>query len=722
MWAAAGLCDVVLLLLMVVVVAQETLSVTQQNVDVHNKEATNVSSVVVDAVMNESSLLDVFWTTQDDFPNYSTNFSVTWARLGDVRVDEAFTTDLQYTIAGLDAFTTYNVCVATCVSNGPNYPVCGVNTTTKESVPGRPVNVTAKAEGAEALWVGWEPPVEPNGVVISYTVIWTHAVTRHADTLDVDGNTTSVVISSLQPCTNYTITVSAATAAGSGQTGGPAKATTEIEVPGSPTEVSASQVESQPHCLNVTWTQAKVRGNCHVTSNTVIWWLAASGDLVGNETFPATVQVSLIGLQSSTTYSVGVSASVLEIKGSSAVRVNGTTARAGTPSCSGTLASLVGLCVAGVALVLAVAGVAIYCLRYKLKISQPRPRVFSSVRQSGLGHSLSLTSKAAEGTVRVEDLRYIEVLEEDTQRRLEEEFEQVQQSSSKHPTVVASQDHNKYKNRFRNILPFDHSRVILFSEAGEADSDYINANYIKDVWGRNRFIACQAPLEGTVGDMWRLVWQHDSRVVVMLTNSRERGREVCAVYWPTLEGPVVTVGDLTVTTRSETSKGGLRVREFLLEKGKEQRPVRQYQLTTWLDFGVPNHELYLLDFICELRDLVNPECGPHVVHCRAGVGRTGTFIGLWNLMDTVDAGQRDSVNVRQTVLAMRECRFCMVQTPEQYLYLYKSILAYMEEPQIERTKNRRHRTPREPRPQKEQRLAYHNPAFTQEAISSAHHA
>ncbi|MPD05589.1 Tyrosine-protein phosphatase 10D [Portunus trituberculatus] len=130
--------------------------------------------------------------------------------------------------------------------------------------------------------------------------------------------------------------------------------------------------------------------------------------------------------------------------------------------------------------------------------------------------------------------------------------------------------------------------------------------------------------------MWRLVWQHDSRVVVMLTNSRERGRyqqkcvlnrglgqqEVCAVYWPTLEGPVVTVGDLTVTTRSETSKGGLRVREFLLEKGKEQRPVRQYQLTTWLDFGVPNHELYLLDFICELRDLVNPECGPHVVHCR----------------------------------------------------------------------------------------------------------
>ncbi|MPC84503.1 Receptor-type tyrosine-protein phosphatase S [Portunus trituberculatus] len=220
--------------------------------------------------MNESSLLDVFWTTQDDFPNYSTNFSVTWARLGDVRVDEAFTTDLQYTIAGLDAFTTYNVCVATCVSNGPNYPVCGVNTTTKES--GRPVNVTAKAEGAEALWVGWEPPVEPNGVVISYTVIWTHAVTRHADTLDVDGNTTSVVISSLQPCTNYTITVSAATAAGSGQTGGPAKATTEIE---------------------------------------------------------ATVQVSLIGLQSSTTYSVGVSASVLEIKGSSAVRVNGTTARAG---------------------------------------------------------------------------------------------------------------------------------------------------------------------------------------------------------------------------------------------------------------------------------------------------------------------------------------------------------------------------------------------------------
>ncbi|XP_063870793.1 receptor-type tyrosine-protein phosphatase H-like [Scylla paramamosain] len=698
--------------------ANYTLGLSSNQTATTATPATNVSLVAVDAVANESSLLDISWKTQDDLSNCSTNFSVTWARLGDTMVDKAFTTDLQYTIVGLEAFTSYNVCVATCLADAPNYPVCGINTT-KEDVPGRPANVTAKAAGAEALWVGWEQPVEPNGVVTSYTLIWTHAATYLSDTLHVNGNTTAAVISGLQPCTNYTITVSAATAAGSGQPGGPARAATETAAPGSPTEVAASQVEGQPHALNVTWTQADARGHCQVTSNTVIWWLAASGDLVGNQTFPATVQVNLTGLQSSTAYSVGVSAAVQKIEGPSAGHVNGTTAREGTPSGLGTPAWVVGLSVAGVAVVLAVAAVAVYCLRYK-----PRLRPLPSVSQPDLKLSCrSLIPQEVEGAVRVEDLRgYIELLEEDTQRRLEEEFEQVQQSSGKHPTVAASQDHNKDKNRFRNILPFDHSRVILSPEAGQADSDYINANYIKDAWGRDSFIACQAPMEGTIGDFWRLVWQQDACVVVILTNPRERGREMCAVYWPTLEEPVITVGDLTVTRRSETSEGGLRVREFVLQKGKEQRSVRQYHLTTWLDFGVPNHEHHLLDFIREVRDSVTSANGPLVVHCRAGVGRTGTFIGLWNLMDAVDAGQRESVNVRQTVLAMRDCRCCMVQTPEQYLYLYKSIVAYLEEPQRWRTEDQWHRIPREPRSQKEHHLAYDNPAFTEEATPSGHHA
>lgn len=694
--------------------ANNTLGLSGNETATTATPATNVSAVAVDAVVNQSSLLDVSWQTEDDLTNCSTNFSVTWARLDDPTLDEFLTADLEYTIVGLDAFTSYNVCVATCLDDAFKYPVCGVNTT-KEDVPSRPVNVTARATGAETLLVGWEEPDEPNGVVIGYTLIWTHATTRDVDTLQVNGNTTAAVISELQPCTAYTITVSASTAAGSGKQGGPAFATTESAAPSCPTHVNISQVDGQPDALNVTWTQATAFGHCNVTSNTVTWWLASSGDLVGNKTIPATVQVTLDGLQPSTTYSVGVSAAVNDVSGLTSECVNRTTGPADSSGPKTPSWWIIGLSVAVVVL-LTVVCIAIYVFRDKLKMLKPRPRVSSSYSHSGLGlGSLSPSSHvyAAAGEVRTRDLRnYIKRLEDDTQRGLEEEFEEVRQQSYQHPTTAAVQDRNRAKNRFRNILPFDHSRVVLPLLPGEPYSDYINANYIKDARGRQRFVACQGPTASTVRDFWRLAWQVDASVVVMLTNLREKGRERCALYWPTAEEPYLVVGDLTIRRCGESGGDGLRVREFLLQRGEKQRPLRQYHLTTWPDFGVPSHEHHLLDFMREVRNFLSPASGPLVVHCSAGVGRTGTFIGLWNLMETVDDGPPASINVQGTVLAMRECRPTMVQSPEQYLYLYKCIAAYLEEPHRWRTREE----------DGTGMFAYDNPVFTGEATSSGRHA
>ncbi|KAG0712697.1 Receptor-type tyrosine-protein phosphatase kappa [Chionoecetes opilio] len=272
-----------------------------------------------------------------------------------------------------------------------------------------------------------------------------------------------------------------------------------------------------------------------------------------------------------------------------------------------------------VVVVLAVAGVVIYASRDKLRMLKPRPRMPPTHSGLGLGTpSPRPPVQAPAGQVRTEHLRdYIKHLEQDTQRGLEEEFEQVMQCSAQHPAATAVKDLNKVKNRFRNILPFDHSRVILPLLEGEPCSDYINANHITNTRERQRFVACQGPTNGTVRDFWRLVWQVGTGVVVMLTNLRERGRARCALYWPTLEEPIVAVGDLTVTRCGEAGfAGGLLVREFVLQRGTNQRKIRQYHLTTWPDFGVPSHEHHLLDFISEVRSFVFPESGPLVVHCR----------------------------------------------------------------------------------------------------------
>lgn len=357
------------------------------------------------------------------------------------------------------------------------------------------------------------------------------------------------------------------------------------------------------------------------------------------------------------------------------------TATTSTPDSPPTNYWIVAVSVAAVVILVA-AGVGIYVFRDKLRRLKPRIRDSSS-RGSRSRHGPSNSPfpevNAAAGEVRTTDLRrYIKRLEEDTQRHLEEEYELVRQQSAQHPAQAAAEDINKPKNRFRNILPFDHSRVALPLLEGDPSSDYINANYITDARGRQLFVACQGPTASTVGDFWRLVWHVGATVVVMLTNLREKGKEQCTLYWPTSEEPRITTGGVTVSRRGEAGSDDLRVRKFVLHKGKEQRLIRQYHNTSWPDFGVPRHEHHLLDLVSEVRDATPRDGSPVVVHCRAGVGRTGTFIGLWNLMDIVDTRQPQSINVQQTVLVMRECRPQMVQTPEQYLYLYKCIAVYLE--------------------------------------------
>ncbi|XP_068231005.1 receptor-type tyrosine-protein phosphatase eta-like [Palaemon carinicauda] len=279
--------------------------------------------------------------------------------------------------------------------------------------------------------------------------------------------------------------------------------------------------------------------------------------------------------------------------------------------------------------------------------------------------------------------QYIADLEYDSQKGLEEEFALLKRMSSVHPARASRIEYNKEKNRYSNILPYDHARVILKEQDVATGSDYINASYIEDANGERTFVASQGPKESTTQDFWRMIWELECLNIVMLTNLMERGREKCFMYWPDVgEGPQET-GNITVHNLSEEESELHVIRNFEITNSsdKTKRTVRQFHFTAWPDYGAPTHEEQLLDFISVIRRQKEGVGTPMVVHCSAGVGRTGTFIGAWNLIDLI---RRDPsspwIDIRGEVLAIRECRPSMVQSQDQFLYLCKCIAAYLENP------------------------------------------
>lgn len=191
---------------------------------------------------------------------------------------------------------------------------------------------------------------------------------------------------------------------------------------------------------------------------------------------------------------------------------------------------------------------------------------------------------------------------------------------------------NAMKNRYRDIIPFDHCRVVLPEEPDDEDpgSDYINASYIKDAEGNVSYIAAQGPLSHTVDDFWRMVWAENARIVCMACNIIEANRYKCSKYWPDV-GEEDTFGHFTISTMEEkflTPDFSRRV-IHVTHKG-QTREVINYHFLTWPDHGVPETPASVMHFVQEVRRAHLGESGdpsgksPLVVHCSAGCGRTGT--------------------------------------------------------------------------------------------------
>ncbi|XP_038146269.1 receptor-type tyrosine-protein phosphatase S-like isoform X11 [Cyprinodon tularosa] len=291
-----------------------------------------------------------------------------------------------------------------------------------------------------------------------------------------------------------------------------------------------------------------------------------------------------------------------------------------------------------------------------------------------------LSSMASHPPVPISELAdHIERLKANDNLKFSQEYESVD-PAQQFTWENSNLEVNKPKNRYANVIAYDHSRVILSSIDGVPGSDYMNANYIDGYRRQNAYIATQGPLPETFGDFWRMVWEQHTANIVMMTKLEEKSRMPsyffskvkCDQYWPTRG--TETYGLIQVTLLDTVELATYSMRTFALYKSgsNEKREVRHFQFTAWPDHGVPEHPTPFLAFLRRVKACNPPDAGPMIVHCSAGVGRTGCFIVIDGMTERIK--HEKTIDIYGHVTLMRSQRNYMVQTEDQYIFIHDALL------------------------------------------------
>uniref|UniRef100_A0A914I7S7 protein-tyrosine-phosphatase n=1 Tax=Globodera rostochiensis TaxID=31243 RepID=A0A914I7S7_GLORO len=280
-------------------------------------------------------------------------------------------------------------------------------------------------------------------------------------------------------------------------------------------------------------------------------------------------------------------------------------------------------------------------------------------------------------------VEHARLMSADSDFRFSEEYEDLRTIGLGQCCIAADLTANRAKNRFTNILPYDHSRVKLKPTDDDDGSDYVNASYIPGFNSRREFIAAQGPLPSTRDHFWRLVWEQQVPAIVALTKCVEKGRDKCHQYWPDNSSRSVLYADIEVTLLTESIEyDEFTIRELRLtnmaEPSQPVRTVQHLHYQAWPDFGVPDHPVGIVHFARLFRNKLPPSSAnkPTIVHCSAGVGRSGTFIALDRLVQHIECGR--PIDVFGTVYEMRLERCHMVQNEQQYIFIHHCLQYVLE--------------------------------------------
>ncbi|XP_042605347.1 receptor-type tyrosine-protein phosphatase C-like isoform X7 [Cyprinus carpio] len=262
----------------------------------------------------------------------------------------------------------------------------------------------------------------------------------------------------------------------------------------------------------------------------------------------------------------------------------------------------------------------------------------------------------------------------DESRLFMDEFQSIPRIFSNYTIKEAKKQENQSKNRYVDILPYDYNRVTL-SAGGE--DDYINASFIEGYQEPKKYIAAQGPKDETVCDFWQMVWEQKSSIIVMVTRCEEGNKIKCAQYWPSLDRETEIFDDFVVKIRSEQHCPDYIIRHLILNNKREkasEREVTHIQFISWPDHGVPGDPSLLLKLRRRVNSFKNFFSGPIVIHCSAGVGRTGTYIGIDAMIESLEAEGR--VDIYGYVAKLRRQRCLMVQVEAQYILIHTALIEY----------------------------------------------
>ncbi|KAK7899030.1 hypothetical protein WMY93_019883 [Mugilogobius chulae] len=265
----------------------------------------------------------------------------------------------------------------------------------------------------------------------------------------------------------------------------------------------------------------------------------------------------------------------------------------------------------------------------------------------------------------------------DSDGRWQKLYLEIRNQSDECPYKVAKYPENRNRNRYRDVSPFDHSRVKLAS----TENDYINASLVVMDEAQRSYILTQGPLRNTCGHFWLMIWEQKTKAVIMLNRVIEKGSEKCAQYWPSAEEREMAFRDtrFLVTLLSEETKSYYTTRVLELQNIEtgEKREIHHFHYTTWPDFGVPDSPASFLNFLFKVREsgALGVDHGPAVVHCSAGIGRSGTFSLVDTCLVLMDKRKDPlSVDIKSILLDMRKYRMGLIQTPDQLRFSYMAIL------------------------------------------------